>query len=162
MLVMTIELARQLWTMGGGHALGAEAVVNRAYEWADEINADDPELAVFNGKYSAAIYLLLGYALELLMKSAFIAHGGEERELGNRGIGHDLNAALEAAERLGFQSQAPNLREIIELLREPHLAHQFRYGGMNQFPLPANLNEVVGSLHHLAHELQLLLYPEGR
>ena len=158
---MTIELARQLWTMGGGHALGAEAVVNRAYQWAEEINADEPEIAVFNGKYSAAIYLLLGYALELLIKSAYIAHGGEQREL-NRVLGHDLSAALDAAELRGFQSDAPNLREIVHLLREPHLAHQFRYGGMDQFPLPANLDEVIASLHHLAFELQMLLYPEGR
>jgi hypothetical protein len=159
---MTLEIARQLWTFGGAHSHGAEAVVVRAYEWATEIGANDPEEAVFNGQYSAPIYLLLGYGFELLLKSAFVAHGGDTNQLGNRGIGHDLTSALQAAEQQGFRSDAPNLHEIINLLHEPHLAHQFRYGGMDNFPLPANLKEVVSRLHDLAAELQELLYPRGR
>lgn len=159
---MDREFARELWTMGGGHALGAEAVVRTAQQWAQEIQADDPEKAIFNGKYSASIYLLLGYGYELLLKSAYIAHGGDRRKIGNGGFGHDLRAALDAAEELGFRSAAPNLREIIELLQIPHDKHHFRYGGMDQFPLPANVEAVVASLHHLASELQLLLYPDDK
>ena len=159
---MNEELARNLWHMGGGHAIGAEAVVHRAQDWAREIEAEDPQKAVFNGKYSASIYLLLGYSLELLLKAAFVAHGGDPNQLGVRGIGHDLGAALKAAEELGFRSGAPHLREIVELLQSPHSEHQFRYGGKDEFPLPANVDEVVGSLNHLASEVQELLYPEGR
>lgn len=159
---MNQELARNLWSMGGGHAIGAEAVVRRAQDWAREIETEDAEKAVFNGKYSASIYLLLGYAFELLLKAAFVAQGGNPKLLGPRGIGHDLSAALDAAEEHGFCSSAPHLREIIELLKPPHLEHQFRYGGMNGFPLPANVDEVLANLNHLAAELQALLYPEGR
>lgn len=159
---MNEELARNLWNMGGGHAIGAEAVIRRAQDWAAEIGADDPEKAVFNGKYSASIYLLLGYACELLLKAAFVAHGGDPDQLGPRGIGHDLRAALKAVEERGFQSGAPHLSQIVELLQPSHRAHQFRYGGMDEFPLPANVDEVVANLHHLASELQVLLYPEGR
>jgi hypothetical protein len=159
---MDKKLARNLWTMGGGHALGAEAVIRHAQDWARETGAEDQEKAVFNGKYSASIYLLLGYAFELLLKAAFIAHGGDPDQLGPRGIGHDLAAALNAAEERGFQSSAPHLTQIVELLHPSHRAHQFRYGGMDEFPLPANVDEVVASLHHLASELQNLLYPEGR
>lgn len=159
---MNLELARNLWTMGGAHSLGAEAVVRRAQEWAKEISAEDPEKAIFNGKYSASIYLLLGYGFELLLKAAFVYHGGDPKQLGPRGIGHDLGAALKAAEENGFRSEAPNLHEIIELLQRPHHDHQFRYGGMDDFPMPANVDEVVASLHHLASELQVSLYPEGR
>lgn len=159
---MSQELARNLWNMGGGHAIGAEAVVRRAQDWAREIGAEDTEKAVFNGKYSASIYLLLGYAFELLLKAAFVAHDGDHKQLGPRGIGHDLSAALGAAEEHGFRSNAPHLREIIELLNLPHREHQFRYGGMDGFPLPANVDEVVANLNHLAAELQVLLYPEGR
>jgi hypothetical protein len=159
---MDKELARKLWNMGGGHALGAEAVVCRAKEWAREIGTKDPEKAVFNGKYSASIYLLLGYSFELLLKAAFVAHGGDQRKLGAKGIGHDLGEALNAAEESGFRSGAPQLREIVDLLQSPHREHHFRYGGMNEFPLPANLDDVVASLHHLASEIQELLYPEGR
>jgi len=148
--------------MGGGHALGAEAVVRRAKDWAKEIGAEDPEKAVFNGKFSASIYLLLGYSFELLLKAAFVAHGGDPKKLGIAGIGHNLKAALKAAEECGFRSSAPYLHEIVELLQLPHSKHQFRYGGMDEFPLPANLNEVVANLNHLAYEVQVLLYPEVR
>lgn len=159
---MNETLARNLWNMGGGHALGAEAVIRHAEVWACDIGADDPERAVFNGKYSASIYLLLGYAFELLLKAAFVANGGDPGQLGPRGIGHDLGAALNAAEERGFHSDAPHLRQIVELLRSPHREHQFRYGGMDEFPLPANVSEVLASLHHLASELQALLYPDDR
>ena len=159
---MDEELARNLWNMGGGHALGAEAVIHRAQDWAEEIGAEDREKAVFNGKYSASIYLLLGYGFELLLKAAFIAHGGDPKQLGVRGIGHSLGAALKAAEDNGFRSGAPDLHEIIELLEMPHREHHFRYGGMDQFCLPADVDKVVANLHHLAGELQMLLYPEGR
>lgn len=136
--------------------------VLRAQEWAIEIGAEDPNKAVFNGKYSASIYLLLGFSFELLLKSAFVHFGGDPRRLGPRELGHDLGAALRAAEERGFQSNAPHLTEIIDLLQQPHQTHQFRYGGMDEFPVPADVDVVVASLHHLASELQLLLYPEGR
>jgi hypothetical protein len=159
---MNEKLAQTLWTMGGGHALGAEAVVLRAQEWAKEIEAEDPEKAIFNGKYSASIYLLLGYGFELLLKSAFIAHGGDPKLLGNKGLGHNLRAALEAAESQGFQSSAPRLHEIIDLLQQPHDKHHFRYGGLDDIPLPANVGDVVAILHHLASEIQALLFPNDQ
>lgn len=159
---MNDELARNLWNMGGGHAIGAEAVIRRAQEWAREIEADDPEKVVFNGKYSASIYLLLGYGFELLLKAAFVYNGGDSKQLGARGIGHDLVAALNAAEERSFHSGAPRLREIVELLQSPHREHQFRYGGKDDFPMPADVEEVLANLNHLASELQELLYPEGR
>lgn len=159
---MNEELARNLWNMGGGHVIGAEAVIRRAQEWVKEIGASDPEKVVFNGRYSASIYLLLGYGLELLLKAAFVAHDGDPKQLGSRGIGHDLGAALKAAEERGFQSDAPHLSEIVELLQLPHREHQFRYGGMDKFPLPADVDEVLANLDQLASELQVLLYPEGR
>lgn len=159
---MNEELARNLWNMGGGHVIGAEAVVRRAQEWANEIKAEDPEKAVFNGKYSASIYLLLGYGLELLLKAAFVAHGGDPKQLGPRGMGHDLGAALRAANERGFRSGAPHLTKMVELLQLPHREHQFRYGGMDEFDLPADVDEVLANLTHLASELQVLLFPEGR
>jgi len=159
---MNEELARDLWNMGGSHVVGAEAVICRAREWAREIGAEDPEKAIFNGQYSAAIYLLFGYALELLLKAAFVAYGGDPAQLGPRSIGHDLGAALKAAEEQGFRSGAPHLREIVELLELPHRTHQFRYGGTDEFPLPADVDEVLANLSYLASELQMILYPDGR
>ena len=158
---MNEELARNLWNMGGGHALGAEAVVRQAKDWAKEIGAEDAEKAVFNGKYSASIYLLLGYGFELLLKAAFVALSGDPKLLGVRGIGHDLVKALKAAEESGFRSDAPHLHQIVELLELPHREHQFRYGGMDEFNLPADVDEVVANLNHLAVEVQLLVYPQG-
>lgn len=156
-----LDLARQLWTMGGGHVIGTEAVVERARRYVEEVGAEDPEQVIFNGKYSASIHLLIGYAFELLLKSAYLAHGGDPKKLGSRGIGHDLVVALDKAEACGFKSQVEHLRWIVERVREPHLAHQFRYGGMEKIEMP-DLKHTLEAMNGLAYELQVLLYPEGR
>ena len=156
-----VDLAKQLWIMGGGHLLGTEAVIERARAYVDEVNADDPEQVIFSGKFSASIHLLIGYAFELLLKSAYLAHGGDPEKLGVRGIGHDLIAALDEAEARGFKSGVEHLRWVVERVREPHLAHQFRYGGMDEFEMP-DLKHTLAALNGLARELQALLFPEGR
>ncbi|KHL24988.1 hypothetical protein PK98_14190 [Croceibacterium mercuriale] len=155
---MNEDYARDLWHMGASHALAAAAVARRAQEWAEVSGAENPEIAVTNGRYSPSIFLLIGYSLEILLKTACIAHGSDPKEL--RDIGHDLEAALTSAERLGFCSSAPQLRKIVELLRQPHREHHFRYSGMDDFPLPADVDEVLGNLNHLAWELEVMLFPQ--
>lgn len=134
--VIDVESADDLWTRGAGHLIGAKALAATAREDAMRTAANDVEQTVFNGKYSASIHLLIGFAFELLLKSAFILNGGNARELSVRGIGHDLLLALDKAEGVGFTSSDPRLRLIAERLRESHLSHQFRYGGLDKFHMP--------------------------
>ena len=147
--------------MGGGHVIGAEALIERARDYVQEIDAADSEKIIFNGKYSASIHLLIGYAFELLLKTAYLAHGGDPAKLGNRGIGHDLIAALNEAEAVGFRSEVITLRWIVEHVRAPHLVHQFRYGGMGTIEMP-DLNLTLEAMNGLAYELRPLVYPNGQ
>jgi hypothetical protein len=152
---LTIEignkLAEDLWVRGAGHLLGAQGLVSYAKDEAAQCSAEDPDRYVFNGKYSASIHLLVGYAFELLLKAAYLIHGGAPKKL-QGGIGHDLVAALDAAEAAGFQSTVANLRWIVENLREPHHTHQFRYGGLADFEMPL-LQHSIPALEALVFEL---------
>ena len=132
------------------------ALVDVARQHAAEIDAPDIEQWAFNGNYSASIHLLIGFAFELLLKSAYLLSGGDKANLSQRGIGQDLIKAFDSAEELGFRSDAENLRSILEYLREPHLKHYFRYGGPAQIAMP-DLDATLVALHTLAGELQIQL-----
>jgi len=43
-------------------------------------------------------------------------------------VGHDLLAALDQAEHRGFASQTDDLRQVVDVLREPYRQHWLRYG----------------------------------
>ncbi|CCA93667.1 hypothetical protein PP1Y_AT28899 [Novosphingobium sp. PP1Y] len=45
------------------------------------------------------------------------------------------------------------MREIVELFREPHLDHFFRYGWPDEFPMPAP-NDNLAAFHVLDAEVQ--------
>jgi hypothetical protein len=93
---------------------------------------------------------------ELSLKAAYVACGGDadDRHL-QREIGHDLVVALDRAEGLGFQSEAPHLRDILGVLREPYKAHYFRYRRPEEFQLHdfRNLEQALVALYE---ELALL------
>ncbi|MDP9421673.1 MAG: hypothetical protein M3Q19_02355 [Pseudomonadota bacterium] len=118
-----------------------------------EAHVEDIQKAVFNGRYSASIHLLAGYSLELLLKCACYLHGGEEGRLRSRKLRHDLTALLDEAEALGYGSAVPNIRWVAENLREPHLNHQFRYGGAEQVAMP-ELEVTLEVLRGLCIELK--------
>ena len=149
-------LIDDLWTRGGAHVIAVGALVDVARQHAAEIDAPDIEQWAFNGNYSASIHLLIGFAFELLLKSAYLLSGGDKANLSQRGIGQDLIKAFDSAEELGFRSDAENLRSILEYLREPHLKHYFRYGGPAQIAMP-DLDATLVALHTLAGELQIQL-----
>ena len=153
---MNPKLADNHWTKGASHALSVGALIDRARMEALEAQAEDIQQAVFNGRYSASIHLLAGYALELLLKSACYLHGGEEGRLCSRALRHDLTALLDEAETLNFVTEVPNVRWVAENLREPHLNHQFRYGGAEQVAMPV-LEVTLSALYGLCNELQHLI-----
>ena len=150
---MSVALADGHWTKGVSHTLSLGALIDRARADALDEEAADIEQVVFNGRYSASIHLLAGYALELLLKCACYLNGSDENKLKSRALRHDLEGLLDEAEAQGFQSTVPNVRWIAERLREPHLSHQFRYGGAEQVVMP-ELELTFAALWGLCDELK--------
>jgi hypothetical protein len=154
---MSKEIAKGLQESGRAHALSSQLLYVSAMGHAEEHGMEDPEQFAFNGTYSLSIHYLVGLGLELMLKSAYVAHGGEADD-GHlrREIGHDVLRALNVAEERGFVSEAPYLREIVELLREPYKAHYFRYSRPEQIPLP-EYGQVIELFTVLDAELDTLL-----
>lgn len=149
-MVASIEIADDLWTRGAGHVLAAQALVEIARQDAVQRNAPDVEQAIFNGKYSASIHLLIGFSYELILKAAYLVNDGEQSKL--KSIGHDLVAALESAQSVGFETSVNNLRWIMDNVREPHLRHHFRYGGPDAIQMPG-LELTLPALEILTREI---------
>lgn len=151
---MIRNLEEVLFETGRGHALSAERLHDAAILYAEEHDLD-LEIFPFNGTFSLSIHYLLGLGLELMLKSAIVAWGGrsDDKYLRNT-IGHDLTAALHAAEAAGFKSQAPHLHEIIAILSGPFKMHWFRYGRPDKFVLPGNFSQVIDTVAILDAELQ--------
>lgn len=154
---MSMETARKLYKSGEAHALSSALLYRAAVDHGTKINKPNPEYFAFNGICSLSIFYLIGLGFELYLKSAYAHYGGQadDKHLRNK-IGHDLVKALNKAEARGFASQAPNLRQIVELLREPHLAHYFRYDRPEQIPLPEPV-QIFETLKVLDEELKALL-----
>ena len=152
-----MAVAETLHQTGRAHALSADLLYRAAVAHAEAEELPDPELFAFNGTYSLSIHYLIGLGLELCLKAAFVAHGGDEdvRFLRNE-IGHDLVRALDLAEDRGFSSEAPHLREIVQHLRDPYIAHYFRYDRPEAFPLP-DIIQVMQAFETLDNELAALL-----
>jgi hypothetical protein len=142
------HLAETLWTRGAGFALSAQSLAELGRADAVEFGHPDPEKMAFNGRHSASLHLLVGFAFELLLKSAYVQLGGT-RDI--RELGHDLVESLNEAEAAGFSFTTPHLRWIVERIRGAHLAHVFRYGGPDTMDLPDH-NLTLACLDTLARE----------
>lgn len=99
---------------------------------------------------------LAGLSFELLLKAAYVAHGGpaEDKHLRDE-IGHDLLRALDKAEQQGFRTDAPHLRTVIEHLCQPYRNHFFRYHWPDEFPLP-EFKQVNDALVALEEDVERL------
>ena len=155
---MTIEIARSLYEGARAHALSGELLYNAVMKKAADEQHPDPAASAFNGTYSLSIHYLIGLSLELYLKSAYVLHGGAADDRSLRAIGHRLVDALNAVEGQGFQSQAPNLREIAEHLNEPFSQHYFRYHRPEQMALPV-VPDVYAAFQVLDDELKPQLFP---
>ena len=131
---MDRKLLEDLWHRGWGHAKAARALA--AYSKAEAIDSgvDDIEHYLFNGPQSPSMHLLVGFSFELLLKVAMLLNGASTKSV--RSVGHDLRKALNKAEQLGFVSRTPQLRFVVEGLREMHFKHHFRYGGAETVSMP--------------------------
>lgn len=77
-----------------------------------------------SGPLAPAIYMMLGFVVELQLK-AFLAHRGLD-DAALRRISHDLPAAYQAALANGFPRDIP-IANLVDGLAEPHRQHSFRY-----------------------------------
>ena len=115
------QLGQRLAVRAAGHFLAAETLFHA-----------DPENS-FNGRFSASIWLLLGFSLELAMKAVIAASGGNEDEL--RTLGHDLEKLLERVEPI--MGPLPDLAAFaIRSLALTHRKNWMRYGGAREIDLP--------------------------
>jgi hypothetical protein len=73
---------------------------------------------------SVPIYLLAGFQIELLLKAYLTAVGATDKDL--KDIGHDLDAAYNAAVAKGLKSSLP-ISDIIAKMSDPHKKLAFRY-----------------------------------
>lgn len=152
------ELAALLLRNGKEHAESACLLYRAAHDIAHAENIEDEEAFAFYGPYSLSVQYLLGLGLELMVKSAIVAWDAEAdaKYLRNE-VGHDLIAALDQAEARGFTSSAPNLRALLDVLREPYKQHWLRYERPDQFELPSSFDEIVPILETLYSEVRTKL-----
>ena len=137
---MSEALIDDLFARAYSHCVSAQELAQVARLEAKAIKFPDVERAVYNGRHSPSIHLLTGYAFELLLKVAYLAHGGDVQMLTRRngkGIGHDLVRALDYAEAAGFVSSVEKLRWTVEHLNPMHEQHRFRYGGSDYVEMPS-------------------------
>lgn len=156
---MSIEVAQGLFEAGRAHAMSSILLHNAAVQRAIDEEKPDPDKFAFNGTYSISIYYLVCIGLELYLKAAYVHYSGDGSHKALHAIGHDLIAALDEAEKHGFQSAVENLREIADLLRLPHLKHYFRYNTPTEVPLP-EIAGVIAAIQIIDDELQPLLFPK--
>ena len=149
-----LAVANSLLENGRAHAIAASRLFDYAKTEAEARGLDDPEQFAFNGTYSLSIHYLLGLGIELMLKAAYVSHGGDASAPNLRNaIGHDLLKALNLAEVEGFSTEAPNFREIVEHLRKPYIAHYFRYSRPGKFPLP-DTQQIIDALDVLDREMR--------
>lgn len=154
---MTIETAESLYNLGRAHALSGNHLYAKALDYAIEQALPDPDDFAFNGTFSLSTYYLLSLGIELYLKAAYVASGGnsDERHL-RSAIGHDLGKALARAGEMGFVSQAPRLEGIISVLDQPYREHFFRYSHPETFGLPI-VPEIVQATEVLDVEVRASL-----
>lgn len=157
---MSKDYARGLYMSGRSHGLAAHKLFDAAHLEGVAREVNDPEQYAHSGPYSLSIHNLVGLSFELMLKAAYVASGGpaDDKHLQLK-IGHDLILALNRAEKQGFQSEAPYLRDILKILRKPYKAHYFRYSRPNAFALP-EIDPVVQALDALDYELDVLCAPD--
>ncbi len=116
------------------HAVSAQELAAVAKMEAEVEAAPDVDRAIFNGRHSASIHLLNGYALELYLKCAILLSGGDKKDVLK--AGHDLKMGLRMAKERGFDLNDKELEWVVESVAPSHVTHQFRYGGQATMELP--------------------------
>ncbi|MGL5361804.1 MAG: hypothetical protein ACRDBH_02915 [Bosea sp. (in: a-proteobacteria)] len=103
-----------------------------------------------------SIYLLMGFSIELGLKSYLINCGIAKNILNNKNNRHDLSFLLNKSKEFGIDLRLNDgVEYIVQSLTESHKKHVFRYGSENfNPPTDTNTQNLLGSIHYV----ELLLY----
>lgn len=132
--------AQSLLVTAAGHAASAEVLRHAAKK--------DPD----NGIYSASMWFLMGWAVELSLKAAILHFGGREADC--KKVGHDLNAALAEAINRGYASKLNNLQNLVRDLDITHQKHFFRYMNEGDTEVPGDSALALAVLKGLIVEIK--------
>lgn len=157
---MEIDKVKILLENGAAHALSALLLFHSSYEYGRKIGVAEEKIDdfAFNGTSSLSVHYLIGLGLELLLKAAYVACGGDEGdEHLRKEIGHDLEIALQKAQDLGFKSQSDHLAELIGYMKVPYKKHYLRYGRPDGMFLPNDMEQVSAAFDMLQSEIAKLL-----
>lgn len=85
---------------------------------------------IANGGLSAYVlwppfFFNIGHALELSLKAYILQRGGTEQDC--RKLGHDLEAAMSAAQTRGLLKPHRDVTEFLRKINPPYCDHHFRY-----------------------------------
>ena len=154
---MSAQKAKILLENGESHAISAVVLFNASRGYAREIGVPDDDIATFafNGVCSLSVHYLVGLGLELMLKAAYVACGGDgtDRYL-RREIGHDLQQAFVKAQELGFETQSEHLAELIGFMTEPYKQHYLRYGRPDGLYLPDDMEQISAVFEALRNEVR--------
>lgn len=157
---MEIDKAKILFENGTAHALSAILLFNSSYEYGRKIEVSEEKIDdfAFNGTCSLSVHYLIGLGLELLLKAAYVACGGDgdDKHLRNE-IGHDLEIALQRAQDFGFKSQSDHLAELVSYMKTPYKEHYLRYSRPDGMFLPNDMEQVSAVFDMLQTEIAQLL-----
>lgn len=105
---MSIEIARDLFESARGHALSGNLLYNAALAKAEDEGQPDPAQWAFSGPYSISIHYLIGLSLELLLKTAYVLHGGGRQIVAGTWPQAGRNAQHRRGIGLSFPSAQPS------------------------------------------------------
>ncbi len=154
---MSVEKAKTLLENGEGHALAAAVLFDASHGYGRKIGVPEEEIDkfAFNGVCSLSVHYLVGLGLELMLKAAYIACGGDDTDNHlRRDIGHDLETALAMAQERGFESQSEHLVGLVGHLNEPYKQHYLRYGRPDGLFLPDDMEQVAAVFETLRNEVR--------
>lgn len=159
---MAVDKAKTLLENGAAHALAALVLFDACYAYGRKIDVAEEKIEdfAFNGTCSLSVHYLIGLGLELMLKAAFIACGGDESDRYLiKEIGHDLEVALQKAQESGFVSNSDHLSELVGYMSKPYKDHYLRYKRPDGMFLPNDLGQVSAVFEMLHSEITQLVQP---
>jgi len=134
------------FTTGRGYLDAAKLVVSHPEYWDRRI------------PLAPAVYCLLAFSIEFLLKCFLLKKGVKESELKRRDIRHSIDVLYELCRKNGLTS-VPLLEAQLQILAANHKEKEFRYLRRTTKYEPINPAEVVSAIEHLSVEIEREIDP---